>query len=101
MAKKEIIEIAKRYTDFLKKQNYRITKAYLFGSYAKGTNREESDIDIAIIFKELSDAVDMQIKLMKLRRKFDVRIEPHPFDEKDLEENNPFLNEILKTGISL
>ena len=99
MAQREIIEIAKQYFSFLKKEKYQISKAYLFGSYAKGTNKPESDIDIAFIFNDLKDEIEMQIQLMKLRRKFDLRIEPHPFDKKDISESNPFLNEILKTGI--
>lgn len=101
MDQRESIDLAKKYLDFLRKENFQIAQAYLFGSYAKGTNRPESDIDIALIFNELKDEIDMQIQLMKLRRKFDLRIEPHPFEKKDLDENNPFLNEILHTGISI
>ena len=99
MAQREIIDLAKKYLEFLKEEKFQISQAYLFGSYAKGTNTPESDIDIAFIFNELKDEIDMQIKLMKLRRKFDLRIEPHPFDRKDVSENNPFLKEILQTGI--
>ena len=86
MAQREIIDLAKKYLDFLKEEKFQISKAYLFGSYARGTNKPESEID-------------MQIQLMKLRRKFDLRIEPHPFEQKDLEDDNPFLQEILQTGI--
>jgi uncharacterized protein len=99
MDQKEVIDLAKKYLNFLKEENFQISKAYLFGSYAKGTNKTESDIDIAFIFNELKDEIDMQIQLMKLRRKFDLRIEPHPFQKKDLDEKNPFLDEILHTGI--
>jgi predicted nucleotidyltransferase len=99
MAQREILEIAKKYFSFLKKENFQISQAYLFGSYAKGTNKPESDIDIAFIFNELKDVIEMQIQLMKLRRNFDLRIEPHPFEKRDLEDENPFLQEILQTGI--
>ncbi len=37
----------------------------------------------------------------KLSRKFDTRIEPHPFDETDFNSSNPFANEILKKGIKI
>ena len=47
------------------------------------------------------DTFDMQVKLMKLRRKFDTRIEPHAFRESDFEISNPLANEILKTGLEI
>ena len=101
MVKREIIEIAKKYYAFLLEENFQISSAYVFGSYAKGTASPESDIDIAFIFNELADEIDMQITLMKLRRKFDLRIEPHPFEKSDLNDISPFLEEILVSGISI
>jgi len=101
MDKDEAVRIAKRYLNFLQKKNINIVGAYLFGSFAKGADQLDSDIDLAIIFNELQDEIDMQIQLMKFRRKFDLRIEPHPFTKKDLDGTNPMLNEILKTGLSL
>ena len=42
----------------------------------------------------------MQIDLMKLSRKFDSRIEPHPFDEEDFRHlSYPLVREIMKTGM--
>jgi predicted nucleotidyltransferase len=94
-------QIARKYINFLKKRDPNIQKAYIFGSYAKGNIKEDSDIDLAIIFKNLDDSFDMQVQLMKLRRKFDNRIEPHPFRESDFHTLNPFANEILNTGIEI
>ena len=77
MDKTKASEVAKRYVDFLRKRNPNIKKAYIFGSYAKGNTNIDSDIDLAIVFEKLSDTFDMQVQLMKFRRKFDTRIEPH------------------------
>ena len=53
MTKKEIINYLKLHKDeFFKK--YKISKIALFGSYSRGENRPDSDIDIAIETK-LSD----------------------------------------------
>ena len=44
----------------------------------------------------------MQIDLMKLSRKFDSRIEPHPFDEDDfVHPSIPIVKEILQSGIEV
>ena len=101
MDKQKASRIAKEYIKFIKNMNPDMTDAYIFGSYAKDSIREDSDIDLAIIFKNLSDSFDMQVKLMKLRRQFDTRIEPHPFRESDFQLSNPLANEILKTGIKI
>ena len=95
-------EIVNKYLQFLKENKIDIRKAYLFGSYAKGASHEDSDIDIAIILKDLKDDFDMQVHLMKLRRDFDTRIEPHPFDEEDFANPSiPLVNEILQSGIQI
>jgi predicted nucleotidyltransferase len=100
MDKREAIKIAQRYIAFISKK-YQIENVILFGSFAKGTNHEDSDIDIAIVLKNVNDIIDTQIELMKIRRKFDLRIEPYPFDFKDFNRSNPEVNEILKYGIEI
>lgn len=101
MDKRAAFESVKEYIAFLKANNYDIRKAYIFGSYVKGNYNEESDIDLAVVINKLSNSFTMQIELMKISRKFDTRIEPHPFDEADFNSSNPFANEILTTGIQI
>lgn len=99
MDKKTAFELIKKYIEFLKTQKYSVAEAYLFGSYAKGTYSVDSDIDLALIFNGHIDTYETQIALMKLRRDFDLRIEPHPFEKSDVEQHDPFLEEIIRTGI--
>ncbi len=47
---KERVEIIKKLRDFLKK--HAIEKAILFGSYARGEAKEDSDIDLILVSKE-------------------------------------------------
>ncbi len=101
MDKNKTSEVAKKYVKFLRKNIPNIKKVYIFGSYAKGTTNIDSDIDLSIVFENLSDSFDMQVQLMKFRRKFDTRIEPHPFRESDFEPTNPLTKEILATGIEV
>jgi predicted nucleotidyltransferase len=101
MDKEKAALIAREYVEFIRKKAPNIKNAYIFGSFAKGTDREDSDIDLAIIFKNLTDPFDMQVRLMKLRRQFDTRIEPHPFRESDFRMSNPLAHEIMKSGLEI
>ena len=80
---------------------YTIQEVYLFGSYAKGTNHKDSDIDIAIIINSDSNVFDLMVELMMLTQNIDLRIEPHPILVKDFDEGNPFVQEIIETGIKV
>ena len=100
MDQSEAIKIAEKYLDLISSKYY-IEQALLFGSFAKGTNHEDSDIDIAIVLSNVSDIFDTQVELMILRRKIDLRIEPHPFENSDFNSSNPVVYEILKHGIRL
>ncbi|MCK4689812.1 MAG: nucleotidyltransferase domain-containing protein [Candidatus Marinimicrobia bacterium] len=101
MDKRAALKVEKKIITFLKENKFNIQKAYIFGSYAKRSFHEDSDIDLAIIMSNLPDTFNMQVQLMKLGSKFDTRIEPHPFDETDFNTSNPFANEILRTGIQI
>ncbi len=97
MDRADAINIARKY--ILKvKNNLDCRQVFLFGSYAKGTNQEESDIDIAVVLDEFENPFEIQLELMRLRRNIDSRIEPHPFREKDFNSSNPVAFEIMQHG---
>lgn len=97
MYKQDVIIIAQQYVKAIHAK-FDFNRIILFGSYAKGNYHEDSDIDIAIVFDDYSNLVDMQLELMRLRRKIDSRIEPHPFREREFVSANPLVHEILKYG---
>ena len=102
MDNKYAIEIVSKYISFLvSEQKLDLFQVYLFGSYAKNKQNPDSDIDVAVVFQNLENRLEMQLNLMKWRRKFDLSIEPHPFNKSDFNINNPFAYEIIKTGINL
>ena len=41
-----------------------LRRAYVFGSYAKGSAGTESDIDIAVISDRVADSFDFQVQLI-------------------------------------
>jgi predicted nucleotidyltransferase len=97
MDKTDVIKIVQEYADVVK-TCFEYKKIILFGSYAKGNFQKDSDIDIAIVFSDYDNRMDRQLELMKLTRKVDSRIEPHPFRENEFEISNPFVNEIVAYG---
>lgn len=82
---------------------YKVEAIILFGSYAKGTEREDSDIDIAIVIDEFKDnIIDEEVELMKFRKGIDYRIEPHIIRIDDYKNiSNPFVKEVIDTGIKV
>lgn len=100
MVDRSVLETAKNFIRQIP-ADMALKKAFLFGSYARGVQREESDIDIALVVGKMEDFFTLQMQLMRLRRKIDLRIEPHPIGEKDFNNENPFACEIIKTGIEL
>lgn len=72
----------------------------LFGSYARGTAREDSDIDVAVVVGSMrSDRLLAESKLFRMCRDIDARIEP-VIVERDHDESG-FLEEILKIGVQV
>ncbi|GAB6057532.1 nucleotidyltransferase domain-containing protein [Desulfonatronum parangueonense] len=97
----EIVDVVQNFVEQVKKER-RVAKAYLFGSYAKGTAEKWSDIDLAIISPDFSNNLfEERVLLMKLALQFDDRIEPSPFRPEDFNRENPLVNEIQNTGIEI
>ena len=98
----EIADIVDKYIAIVK-ENYDVVAIILFGSYAKGTEHEDSDIDIAVVTDDIkTDKFDEEVKLTLLRRKIDSRIEPHIIKVEDYEnDETPFVVEVKNTGIKV
>ncbi len=69
----------------------------LYGSYARSMESEYSDIDIAIVVDKIEgDILELNLKLYKLRRDIDERIEPVLISRSG--DKSGFLESILKYG---
>jgi uncharacterized protein len=99
MDKIEAIEKVKKYK-LLLKDHFQLDNVYLFGSYAKNTNKEDSDIDVAIVVSNISDDFfAVNPLLWKIRRQVDDRIEPVLIDKNN--DKSGFLEEIKRSGIEI
>ena len=98
----EIKKTIDKYLQALRQNNIPIKEAILFDSYAKGINQEWSDIDIALVsdlFK--GDRIDDKDKIRSITLSASSEIEVKPFSSNDFNLQNPFVKEILRTGIRL
>lgn len=96
MDKEQAIKLAQRYKAAVA-ERLPLKALYLYGSYSKGNQTDDSDI--AVIVERLSDNYFEDTPLLwKLKRKISNLIEPVLLTE---DTNNPLYADILKTGIRI
>ena len=96
MDKKTVIELVHHFSDALQDE-YDPVMVILYGSYAKETQNESSDIDVAVIVEKINgDFLDQEARLYSIRRQIDDRIEPVLLDIHD--DQSGFLESIIKNG---
>ena len=103
MIKKQYKNTLKKYANILAKEGINVDALYLFGSRAKGTSHRYSDFDACVVSPNFGKNYSQEIvDLMKLTRKANWLIEPHPYSPEDFyDPTNDFANEIRRTGIRI
>jgi len=99
--KSVLLEVKQVLTELYKDQ---LKNIILYGSYARGEQRQDSDIDLAIIlrgdiitFKEIDRIID---QIYDIELKYNLLISVHPISEKRFEnEKNPFLLNVKEDGV--
>ncbi len=100
--KELIYTLIKKYVNVMKEHNIPVWRLYLYGSYTKGAYHKYSDIDLAIFWdQDEIDGFDEDVFLMKLTRRVDLRLEPRSFAKTDFDETNPYIKEIIETGVRI
>lgn len=99
---RKAIGIAKRFVAELRRNRIRITKAYLYGSYANGNAQKDSDIDIVIVSPQFSrDRLMDSYRIARLRRNVDLRISPLAYHPKDFKKDYLIPYEAMTNGIRI
>lgn len=98
----KVLKNLKGYVKILEENNFPIKKAYLFGSYAKGTFNDWSDIDVLLV----SDAFEGvrffdKEKIRKITLSYNSNISPLPYNTKDFDLTNLFIKDIVNSGIQI
>jgi len=104
MAQKEIITLIRDFVRRLSQEGIPVEKAFLYGSYARGEENEESDIDIMLV-SELFDKNDDQTigKTWRISRSIDVRLEPYTVGKERFlnDQYSPLLQLVKKEGLEV
>ena len=93
--------LAQRINSFLRTlldKGLHIERAVLFGSFAKGTPHEYSDIDLAVWADEFAGVSLADINLYVVELRDHAKISVRPYRSGTTINEDPFLEEILKTG---
>ncbi len=91
-----VIEKINKYADIIISK-FPINMIILYGSYAKGVEKEDSDIDVAVVINEIDENYfDLTSALYEAVREVDIRIEPNLIFIKN--NRSGFLESILKYG---
>lgn len=101
MAKREIVEILKKYIFVLRSEGITINKAYLYGSYLSNTATDDSDIDVMLVTDYEDD--NLSGKIWSLTRKVNSKIEPYLVGNKRFNENesSPLIDLVKRTGLEI
>lgn len=78
MSQREVIEKLRKYCVLLNSSGITVEKAFLYGSWARGTALADSDIDVMIVSSQFdSDDHSVKAKAWRMTEKIDLKIEPY------------------------
>jgi predicted nucleotidyltransferase len=105
LSKDEVIQIAKKFLDHVRRK-HDVRDAYLFGSFAKGTPAEYSDVDLAIVLggpPRLEESpFDESFMIFHEAQEFNSRLEVVCFRQEEFDQDGGVLaRQIKKEGIKL
>jgi predicted nucleotidyltransferase len=95
------IDIVRSYAREIEAQGVRLNTVILYGSFAKGTQHEWSDIDVALVADNFTGFgyIDHDLFPFIGIKKPYIRIEPKTYSTEYFHEGDPFIEEIKKDGI--
>jgi predicted nucleotidyltransferase len=104
MDKNQAVRIARKFAKRLKLEGISVDRVILYGSYAAGKVRRDSDIDVAIVSRDFGkDRVNEGITLYRIAGEVNARLEPIPISTEAYENDTwlPLIHEIKVKGLEL
>ena len=97
------IETVRNYARDIETHGIRLRAVFLYGSFARGTQHEHSDIDVALVADEFIGFAFEDEKLFPyvgIKKPY-IRIETITYPTEYFKQGDPFIEEITKTGIKI
>jgi predicted nucleotidyltransferase len=96
------IEIVDNYARDIQAQGVLLHTVIMYGSFAKGTQHEWSDIDVALVADQFTGLPDDNnlFPYIGIKKPY-TRIEAVTYSTDYFQKSDPFIEEIIKTGIKI
>ena len=104
MVERDITEKITQFRKAIEEQGIRVTMILLYGSYAAGNFRKDSDIDVAVVSPDFGkDRFEEGVRIFQIACDIDPRIEPIPISPESFENYTwlPLIYEIRKNGVEV
>jgi len=104
MVDTKVIEIIKKYLGILSEEGIIISKAFLYGSHARGTATGDSDIDLMIVSPLFDEDTDKYAPTLWIStRKASYKIEPIAVGENRFltDDFSPLIETVRQEGIEI
>lgn len=100
-----VLSAVQCYLREIRKSGIRVSRAILFGSYAKGQEHPDSDIDLLVIASDFDPRPDRELVacLWRARAITDSRIEPFAVGERQWQEDtvSPLIEFARREGVEI
>jgi uncharacterized protein len=94
----DILNIVSKYKKKIE-DKFTVKQCYIYGSYAHGKHREDSDIDVCIVASSNVPKEELWDFLLLSTDEIDYRIEPIGYTEDRFIDEIPIVWEIKRTGV--
>lgn len=104
MAKESVVILVQEFLRRLLKEGILVDKAFLYGSFARDEENEDSDIDVMVVSEMFDNNDDQTVgKTWRISRSVDTRLEPYTMGKKRFQSDNfsPLLQLIKKEGLEI
>ena len=101
LTRETAITMAKDYVSLCNEKDIKFSHVYVFGSSVNGNAGVDSDVDLLLVSEQFTENTLTNWKMLAPFSAKMYEIDPHPYPVAAFIKRDPFVNEVLKTGIRI